>query len=282
MQYWFYEYCGVGHPIVKEDFKFTAYPHLRAWERENKKKTNGQEGNLFMLGRYHIDHRTIETITWEPWLDYAVSEINDVLITKLLSRKRMSLQVPNGNCEFYLRDRCWRQLTGEARILLDPPLKAGHLLTDSQRMGNINLFGPTALRASITPMVVTSTSVHSLSQDFSLPGEVEEPNPGWYIEWTGRREMFPITRLRDPPPMSSSYGTEELWHLTHGMRRLALAESARDAQRLQELADGVVTLRSHLATVDDQLYAHNLHSRMERDVWVVLQPAGGGARTRQR
>ncbi|KAF6142847.1 hypothetical protein GIB67_002711 [Kingdonia uniflora] len=83
LEYWFYEYCGVGHPIVKEDVK------------------------------YHIDHRTIEMITWEPWLDFAVSEIEDVLTAKLLSRKRMPLQVPNGNCEYYLGDRCWRQLTGE-------------------------------------------------------------------------------------------------------------------------------------------------------------------------
>ncbi|KAF6149081.1 hypothetical protein GIB67_018659 [Kingdonia uniflora] len=52
VMYWFYEYCGVGHPIVKEYVKFTAYPHLRAWKRGNRKKTNN-----------HIDHCTIETIT---------------------------------------------------------------------------------------------------------------------------------------------------------------------------------------------------------------------------
>ncbi|KAF6150655.1 hypothetical protein GIB67_022267 [Kingdonia uniflora] len=72
--------------------------------------------------RYHIDHRTIETITWEPWLDSEVSEIEDVLTAKLLSRKRMLLQVPNGNCEYYFGDRCWRQLEGEAHIPLDSPL----------------------------------------------------------------------------------------------------------------------------------------------------------------
>ncbi|KAF6149728.1 hypothetical protein GIB67_017461 [Kingdonia uniflora] len=66
LEYWFYEYCRVGHPIFKEEVKFSAYPHLRAWERGNKKKTNDQAGNLFTLGRYIIDHRTIETITWRP------------------------------------------------------------------------------------------------------------------------------------------------------------------------------------------------------------------------
>ncbi|KAF6138271.1 hypothetical protein GIB67_033955, partial [Kingdonia uniflora] len=60
--------------------------------------------------------------------------------------------------------------------------EVGHLLTDSQRMGNIDLFGPTALRAGITPVVVTSSSVHSLSQDFSLPVELEGPYPGWHME----------------------------------------------------------------------------------------------------
>ncbi|KAF6171373.1 hypothetical protein GIB67_009514 [Kingdonia uniflora] len=275
LPYWFYEYYGVGHPIVKEEVKYLAYPHLRAWERGNRRKTNDQAANLFIIGRYHIDRRTFETITWEPWFDSAVSETEDVLNAKLISRKRIPLQVPNGNCEYYLGDRCWRQVTGEVRIPLDPPLsmslhispaalhemrqarfvdckqfvvgevretyascwaeqilEVGHMLTDSQRMGNLDLFGLSVLRAGITPMVITSASIHGLSQDFSLPSEAEGPDLGWYMEWTGRRERLPITRLRDSPPISSSYGAEELLHLIHNMRRLVLAESMRDAQRI--------------------------------------------------
>ncbi|KAF6154024.1 hypothetical protein GIB67_026678, partial [Kingdonia uniflora] len=83
--------------------------------------------------------------------------------------------------------------------------EVGHLLTDSQRMGNIDLFGPTAVRA----------------------------------------------------------------------------ESARDAQRLQELTDENATLRRHLDSVDDQLYAHDLHLSRGRDVRVVLLPLGGGARSKR-
>ncbi|KAF6148837.1 hypothetical protein GIB67_014208 [Kingdonia uniflora] len=90
-----------------------------------------------------------------------------------------------------------------------------HLSTISQRKGNIDMFGPTALRAGITPVVVTSASVHSLSQDFSLPSEPEEPDPGWQMEWTGRREILSTYCLRDPPPISVSYSARELWHLTH-------------------------------------------------------------------
>ncbi|KAF6143758.1 hypothetical protein GIB67_031065 [Kingdonia uniflora] len=66
LTHWFYEYCGAGHPIVKEEVKFSAYPCLIAWERGNRRKTNDQATNLFILGKYHIDHRTVETITWEP------------------------------------------------------------------------------------------------------------------------------------------------------------------------------------------------------------------------
>ncbi|KAF6160951.1 hypothetical protein GIB67_007592 [Kingdonia uniflora] len=161
-------------------------------------------------------------------------------------------------------------------------LEVGHLLIDSQRMGNIDLFGPTALKAGITPMVVTLASAHSLSQDLSLRGEPEGPDLGWHMEWTGRCEMFPIHRLRDAPPMSSSYGAVELWHLTHGMWRLFLVESARDNQRLQELTDENVTLRRHLDSVDDQLHAHDLRLRRGCDVQVVPLPHGGGSRTRQR
>ncbi|KAF6171612.1 hypothetical protein GIB67_036217 [Kingdonia uniflora] len=151
--YWFYEYCGVGHPIVKEVDKFLAYLRLRAWERGNKRKTNDYATNMFILGEER-----------ETYASY------------------------------------WAEQTSEV----------GHMLTDSQRMGNIDLFGPTALKAGITPMVVTSASVHSLSQDFSLPGKAEGPDSGWHMKWTGRREMLPITRLRDLPPMSSSYGVEKL------------------------------------------------------------------------
>ncbi|KAF6175697.1 hypothetical protein GIB67_022699 [Kingdonia uniflora] len=137
-------------------------------------------------------------------------------------------------------------------------LEVGHMLTDSQRMGNLDLFGPTALRAGITPVVVTSASIHSLSQDFSLPDEAEGPNLGWHMEWTGWRERIPITRLRDSLPMSFSYGAEELWHLTHGMRRLVLAEPARDTQRLQEVEDELAIARRQIDSINHQLYANDL------------------------
>ncbi|KAF6177020.1 hypothetical protein GIB67_040918 [Kingdonia uniflora] len=267
LTYWFYVYCGVGHPIVKEDVK------------------------------YHIDHRTIETFTWKPWLESEVSEIEDALNAKLLSRKGMPLKVPNGNCEYYLGDRCWRQLEGEAHIPLDPSLsmsphispaalhemrqvrfldceqfvvgeeretyasywteqtsEVGHMLTDSKGMGNIDLFGPTALKAGIILVVVMSASVHSASQDISLPGEAE---------WL-------------------DLGTEELWHLTHGMRRLVLTESARDEQRFKELEDELAIAHRQIDSIDHQLYVDDLQLRRGCDVREVPLPPGGGARTRQR
>ncbi|KAF6148535.1 hypothetical protein GIB67_042494 [Kingdonia uniflora] len=128
------------------------------------------------------------------------------------------------------------------------------MLIDSQRMGNLDLFGPTALRAGITPVVVTSVSVHSFSQDFSFPGKAEGPDQGWYMEWTGRRKRLPIARLRNSPSMSSSFGAKELWHLTHGMQLLILTESARDAQRLQEVEDELVIAHMQIDSIDHQLY----------------------------
>ncbi|KAF6146099.1 hypothetical protein GIB67_033458 [Kingdonia uniflora] len=61
-EYWFYEYCGVGHPIVKEALKIMSYPCLKAWEKGNRNKINNQAANLFTIARYLIDHRTIELI----------------------------------------------------------------------------------------------------------------------------------------------------------------------------------------------------------------------------
>ncbi|KAF6167723.1 hypothetical protein GIB67_017218 [Kingdonia uniflora] len=146
LMYWFYDYCRDGHPIVKEDAKFSAYPR---------------------------EEREIYATYWAEQI-----------------------------------------------------LEVNHILTNSQRMGNIDLLGLTVLRAGITPVVVTSALTHSLSQDFSLPGKAEGLDSGWHMEWTERREMLPIARLRVPLPMSSSYGIEVLWYLTYGIRRLVLAESA--------------------------------------------------------
>ncbi|KAF6144125.1 hypothetical protein GIB67_004798 [Kingdonia uniflora] len=134
----------------------------------------------------------------------------------------------------------------------DQTAEVGHLLIDSQRMGNIDLFRPSTLRAGITPVVVTSTSGHSSSPDFCLLGEPEGPDLGWYMEWTGRREMLPIH------------------------------QSVRNAHMLLELTDENATLRRLLDSVDDQLYAHDIHLRRGRDVQVVPLLPGGGAKTRQR
>ncbi|KAF6137706.1 hypothetical protein GIB67_023640 [Kingdonia uniflora] len=112
--------------------------------------------------------------------------------------------------------------------------------------------------------------------------EAEGPDPGWHMEWTGRRERLLIARLRDLLPMSSSYGAEELWYLTHGMRRLVLAESEQDAQRLQEVDDELVIAHRQIDSINHQLYAHDLQLRRGSDVRVVPLLPVGSARTRQR
>ncbi|KAF6168934.1 hypothetical protein GIB67_038431 [Kingdonia uniflora] len=82
--------------------------------------------------------------------------------------------------------------------------------------------------------------------------------------------------------MSSFYDAEDLWYLTHGMRRLVLVESARDAQRLQEVEDELAITHRQFDSKGHQLYAHDLQLRRGHDVRVVPLPPGGGARTRQR
>ncbi|KAF6154320.1 hypothetical protein GIB67_026776 [Kingdonia uniflora] len=196
LPYWFYEYCGVGHPIVKEevidevriplDSPLSMSPHISPATLHEMRQARFVDCEQFVVGEVR-----------ETYASYWAEQI----------------------------------------------LEVGHMLTDSQRMGNLDLFGPSALRAGITPVVVTSASIHSLSQDFSLPGDAEGPDLGWHMQWTGWRKNLPIARLRDPPPISLSYGTEELWHLTHGMRRLVLVESVRDAQRIQEVEEELAIAR---------------------------------------
>ncbi|KAF6138470.1 hypothetical protein GIB67_022504 [Kingdonia uniflora] len=66
------------------------------------------------------------------------------------------------------------------------------------------------------------------------------------------------------------------------MRRLVLVESARDAQRIQEVDEELAIARKKLDSIDHQQYSHDLELRRGRDVRVVLLPPGGGTRTRQR
>ncbi|KAF6170049.1 hypothetical protein GIB67_042854 [Kingdonia uniflora] len=235
LPYWFYEYCGVGHPIVKEevtgevriplDPPLSMSPHISPATLHEMRQAGFVDCEQFVVGEVR-----------ETYASYWAEQISEI----------------------------------------------GHMLTDSQRMGNLDLFGPSALRAGITPVVVMSASVHSLSQDFSLPNEAEGPDQGWHMQWTGQCENLPIAHLRDPPPMSSSYGTEELWHLTHGMRRLIFADSARDAQRIQEVEEELVIARRKIDSIDHQLYAHDLQLRRGRNVGVVPLPPGVGAKMRQR
>ncbi|KAF6142029.1 hypothetical protein GIB67_037997 [Kingdonia uniflora] len=216
LQYWFYEYCGVGHPIVKEE----------------------------VTGEVRIP--------LDPPLSMS-SHISPAALHEMG-------QVRFADCEQFV--------VGEERetytsYWAEQTSEVGHMLTDSQRMGNLDLFGPIALRAGITPVVVTSASVHSLSQDFSLPGEAEGTDLGWHMVWTGRCERLPIAGWRDPPPMSSSY------------------ESARDAQRPQEVEDELAIAHRQIDSIDHQLYAHDLQLRRECDVRVVPLPPEGGTRVRQ-
>ncbi|KAF6167134.1 hypothetical protein GIB67_029772 [Kingdonia uniflora] len=97
------------------------------------------------------------------------------------------------------------------------------------------------------------------------------------MEWIGRRERLPITCLKDPPPMSSSYGAEELWHLTHGMRRHVLVESARDAQGIQEVDEELAIARRQIDNIDHQLYSH-VRPIAEEGAWRM----GGAATTWRR
>ncbi|KAF6134697.1 hypothetical protein GIB67_002098 [Kingdonia uniflora] len=160
----------------------------------------------------------------------------------------MLLQVPNRNCEYYLGDRCWRQLTGTVGIPLDPPLSMlPHLSpTDLQEMRQASF----------------------IDREQFVIGE-ERENYASY--WAGQTEEVGHL-LTD----SQRMGNMDLFGST-----ILRAESTRDAQRIQELTDKNATLRRYIDSVDEQLYSHNLHLRRGRDVRVVPLPLRGGARMRQ-
>ncbi|KAF6142258.1 hypothetical protein GIB67_012107 [Kingdonia uniflora] len=165
LPYWFYKYCGVDHPIVKEEVKYPAYLCLKAWEIGNMRKTNDQAANLFIIGRYHIDHHTVKTIIWEPW--QVTDEVRIPLDPPLSMSPHISSAALHEMRQAGFLD--YEQfVVGEERetyasYWVEQTSEVGHILADFQRMGNIDLFGPSALRVGITPVVVTSTSVHSLS-----------------------------------------------------------------------------------------------------------------------
>ncbi|KAF6146576.1 hypothetical protein GIB67_008862 [Kingdonia uniflora] len=141
LEYWFYEYYGVSHPIVNNALKMTSYPCL---------KLTGYTG-------IPMDPPSNMLVHLSPTDLHAFRESGFVDCDQF---------VMDG--ERYSYDMYWHIQTQEV----------GHLLTDSQRMGNIDMFGPNLLRAGIIPMVVTSAEVHSLSQDFTPPDLEMGPDLG--------------------------------------------------------------------------------------------------------
>ncbi|KAF6135271.1 hypothetical protein GIB67_021633 [Kingdonia uniflora] len=159
LPYWFYEYCGIGHPIVKEEVIGKVRIPL----------------GLPLSMSPHISPTTLHEMRQAGFVDceqFAVGEVRKTYASY------------------------WAEQISEV----------GHMLTDSQRMENLDLFGPSALRA----------------------------------------------------------------------------ESARDAQRIQEVEEELVIACRQIDSIVHQLYAHGLQLRRGRNVRVVLLPPGGGARMRQR
>ncbi|KAF6158777.1 hypothetical protein GIB67_040291 [Kingdonia uniflora] len=111
-----------------------------------------------------------------------------------------------------------KEVTGEVRIPLDYPLSIlSHISpTALHEMRQAGFVDYEQFVLGEERETYASYWAEQTLEDFRLPGKVEDSDLGWYMEWTGRRERLPITHLRDPPPMSSFYGAEELWHLTHG------------------------------------------------------------------
>ncbi|KAF6169304.1 hypothetical protein GIB67_013734, partial [Kingdonia uniflora] len=103
--YWFYEYCGVGHPIVKEEVTgevlipfdplLSMSPHISPAALHEMRQAEFVDYEQFMVGEKQ-----------ETYTSYWVEQTSEV----------------------------------------------GHMLKDSQRMGNLDLFRLTALRTSITPV----------------------------------------------------------------------------------------------------------------------------------
>ncbi|KAF6175504.1 hypothetical protein GIB67_021994 [Kingdonia uniflora] len=123
LPYWFYEYCGVGHPIVKEEVKYPAYPCLRAWERGNRRKLNDQVTDEV---RIPLD----PPLSMSPHISLAA--LHEIRQARFLDCDQFVVGEEGETYASY-----WAEQISEV----------GHMLTDFQRMGNIDLFGPTPLRA---------------------------------------------------------------------------------------------------------------------------------------
>lgn len=121
----------------------------------------------------------------------------------------------------------------------------GPLLDASVRIGNMDFFGPSALKSGIEAPIVMSSEVNYASQFYPPPQETTwSDDPGWYLQWTGRPDPIPIPHLTDIPAPPSHYTVDSLWEMNMGMRHLVLQESAfyeEGLSSINQIADDFVS-----------------------------------------
>ncbi|KAF6162154.1 hypothetical protein GIB67_008283 [Kingdonia uniflora] len=156
----------------------------------------------------------------------------------------MPLQVPNGNCEYYLGDICWRQLAGEARIPLDP------------------LF-------SMSPHI-SPAALQEMRQAGFLDCEQFVLIPGLQFAWRGGEARPGVAHGVDRATRDAPHS------LLEGPATHAFLLRRREAVAPDSWYAATHPCRVCAGRREDIRLGRGC------DVWVVPLPPGGGARTRQR
>uniref|UniRef100_A0A162A701 Uncharacterized protein n=1 Tax=Daucus carota subsp. sativus TaxID=79200 RepID=A0A162A701_DAUCS len=115
LPFWAFEYLDISRP---EHHDVDVFPRARRWICA--KGSSNNDSTLFLASRCKLNYVEESQVTWQPYLSSAIYGSNVVRSEVLLSRRRVPFQGIS-TWEYYLGERCRRQLGFPCQVPNDPP-----------------------------------------------------------------------------------------------------------------------------------------------------------------
>uniref|UniRef100_A0A165A8P5 Aminotransferase-like plant mobile domain-containing protein n=1 Tax=Daucus carota subsp. sativus TaxID=79200 RepID=A0A165A8P5_DAUCS len=113
--FWAFEYLDVSRP---EHHDADVFPRARRWICP--KGSTNNESTQFLANRCKLNFVEESQVTWQPYLSSAIYGSDVLMYSLFLSKRRVPFQ-GIGTWEYYLGERCRRQLGFRCQVPNDPP-----------------------------------------------------------------------------------------------------------------------------------------------------------------
>ncbi|KAL1818977.1 hypothetical protein ACET3Z_013846 [Daucus carota] len=115
LPFWAFEYLDVSRP---EHHDADVFPRARRWICP--KGSTNNESTQFLANRCKLNFVEESQVTWQPYLSSAIYGSDVLMYSLFLSKRRVPFQ-GIGTWEYYLGERCRRQLGFRCQVPNDPP-----------------------------------------------------------------------------------------------------------------------------------------------------------------